>query len=362
MSRRPVDPVPDGRYVGALDVHTEVPTPRGMTTLEHLQKGDTVFGSNGVPAAVTEISGALVGVPCFEVEFATGDRIVADEAQRWLTERRDVPRSAAMHTRRDTLEVAYSLAARGPASLGVRVAPAVQLPTKRLPIDPYVFGAWLGTGVESGPGLVGARDGLVRNLRELGVRVFTSGLPNQHWIAIPVGARRGADLATRLKELRVLGDKHLPMKYLRAAEDQRRSLLAGLLDAGGAVSHGGEVLYRASTQSVANGVHQLMASLGHRPWLRPGRSRGIDVGLVTAEQVFRLEELHALQQARRRLAADVRPRRLVVGVRPVASRPLRRLRVASDDGLLLLGRSFIPIPGATFEPVLDAVEPVPSPA
>jgi replicative DNA helicase len=350
MPRRAVDPVIPGRYVGALDVHTEIPVPGGMTTLEHLEAGDSVFGSGGCPATIAEISEPLTDLPCFEVEFATGDRIVADEEQRWLTERRDVPRSAAVPSRRATLEVAGSVVELGPAALGVRVAPAIQLPTKRVPVDPYVLGAWLAAGVENGPGLIGAGNDLVRKLRDLGVRVFTSGLPDQHWIAVPVGARRGADLASRLRDLNVLGDKHLPMLYLRAGEDQRRALLAGLLDAGGTVSDGGEVLFRAANHGLAAGVHQLIASLGYRPWLRPGRGRGIDVGFVTGEQVFGLGELHALQQGRRRLGADIRPRRLVVRVRRVAPRPLRRLRIASDDGLLLVGRSFIPVPGATLEP------------
>lgn len=350
MPRRVVDPVLPGRYVGALDLDTEVPTPGGMTTLEHLEQGDSVFGSNGCPATIAEISDPLDGLPCFEVELATGDRIIADDEQRWLTERRDVPRTAAALTRRDTLQVAGSVAERGPAALGIRVAPAVQLPSRKLPLDPYVLGVWLGAGVETGPALAGASDELVRRLRHRGVRVFLSGVRGQHWIAIPTGARRGADLPSLLEHLQVLGDKHLPMSYLRAGEQQRRDLLAGLLDGGGHVSDGGEVVYRGSTQVIATGVHQLVASLGYRPWLRPSPVRAIDVGFVTAEKVFGLDELNALQQGRRRLGADIRPRRLVIGVRRISPRPLRRLRIASDDGLLLVGRSFIPIPGATLEP------------
>lgn len=346
---RPFQP----RYVGALDLHTEVPTPAGMTTLEHLAVGDCVFGSNGQPAAITEISEQLVGRRCFEIEFATGDRIVADEEQRWLTELRDVPRSASVPTRRDTLQVAGSVRERGPASLAVRVAPAVQLPSRKLTLDPYVLGVWLSAGVETEPALIGASEELVRRLRDLGARVFVTGVPGRHWIAAPARMPRGhrgpSDLVAGLKELRVLGDKHLPMTYLRAAEDQRRELLAGLLDAGGSISDGGEVLLGAS-QSLATGIHQLVASLGYRPWFRPrpepGIGLGVGIGFVTGEQVFGLHGLRARHQDRRRLGSGFRPRRLVVRVRPVSSRPLRRLRVATDDGLLLLGRSFIPVPGA----------------
>lgn len=353
MPRRIVDPIIPGRYVGALDVHTEVPTPAGMTTVENLELGQVVFNADGLPTSVAEISKPLLGRTCFEVEFATGDRIVADDEQRWLTERRDVPRTVAAQRRRDTLELAGSVAEHGPASFAVRVAPPVQLPQRNLPVEPYLLGAWLGTGIDTMPALLGASDALVRRLDEIGVRVFTSGLPDQHWIAMPGTARRGANLVSRLTQLRVLGGKHLPLIYLRGSEEQRRELLAGLLDSAGSVTDGGEVLFRGASQTLAAGVHELVASLGYRPWLRPGPVRGVDVGFVTTDQVFGLDALRALQHARRRLASGLRPRRLVVAVRPVDSRPLRRIRVAGDDGMLLLGRSFIPVPGATLEPFAE---------
>lgn len=355
MARRADSLIPS-RWVGALDIDTEVPTPSGMTTLENLAVGASVFGSNGEPATVVEISEPMHGLRCFEVEFATGDRFVADEDQRWLTERRDVRRPTAVGIRRGTRELAGSVAEHGPTALGVRVAPAVRLPIRRLPIDPYVLGAWLGAGQEHAAALVGISEELVRRLRDRGARIFVSGLPGQHWLAVQE-VQRGADLVSRLTRLRVIGDKHVPMTYLRASEDQRRAMLAGLLDSAGQVTDGGEVVLRAVTPDLAIGVHQLAASLGYRPWLRPNPQHGADVGFVTGDRVFGVKTMQALHQARRRLAAELRPRRLVVAVREVRTRPLRRLRIATDDGVVLLGRSFIPVPGATPEPVAQISSP-----
>lgn len=359
MPRRRVDPVPDGPHVGALDVLTEIPTPSGLTTLEHLEVGDTVFGSSGRPVTVAEISEPVRGSACFEVEFSTGDRVIADEEQRWLTERRDVPRSALVPTRRDTLQVAGSVAELGPTVLGIKVAPPVHLPARRLTLDPYLLGAWLALGVEGGTALVGASDALVQRLREIGVRVFATGIAGQYWIAVPVGTRRRAiDLHARLRALDLLDDKHVPMAYLRAGEQQRRGLLAGLLDAAGEISDGGEIVFRTSGgYSVTAGVFELLASLGYRPSLRRGPGGAAEIGFVTAERVFGVEALHQLHQGRRRLAADLRPRRLVVGVRRVRSRPVRQLQVFADDGVVLVGRSFIPMPGATLAPVARISSP-----
>jgi len=326
-----------------LDLDVEVPTPDGMSTVGELAPGDRVFGSEGQPVTVAEVSEVLTGPSCFEVEFSTGELLVVGAEQRLLTERRDVALPAATAQRRTAVEVADGVASFGRSAYAVRVASAVQLPRKRLPIDPYLLGVWLGAGVSDLPAIRGADDDLLRAITATGVRVFRSGIGGQHWLAVPGSIRRGSDLGTLLRALRVLGDKHVPMLYLRAAEPQRRELLAGLLDAAGVVCDGGEVRFRAAT-SLAIGVHQLIASLGLRPWIRPLGSH-TEVGFVTGAQVFAREQLQSQLQQRRRPPADLRPRRLLTSVRPVPSRPVRRIRVGADDGQFLVGGSFIPLPG-----------------
>lgn len=330
---------------GALDLGTEVPTPHGMATVGELSTGDHVFGSDGRPVAVTAVSDPLTDRRCYEVGFSTGELLVVDEEQHLLTERRDVPLAASTALRRKAAEVAAGVASYGRAAFAVRVAPAVQLPRKRLPIEPYLLGVWLGAGVSDLPAVKGADDDLIRALTGTGVRVFSSGIGGQHWIAVPGSVRRGSDLGTLLRRLELIGDKHIPMLYLRSSEEQRRELLAGLLDAAGLVSDGGEVRFRSPSTRLAIGVHQLIASLGFRPWIRP-QGRNTDVSFVTSAQVFARDRMRTELHGRRRPASDLRPRRLVTSVEPVPSRPVRRLRVAADDGLFLVGGSFIPLPGS----------------
>ncbi|PRC53015.1 replicative DNA helicase, partial [Mycobacterium sp. ITM-2017-0098] len=57
------------------------------------------------------------------------------------------------------------------------------------------------------------------------------------------GEGDAAALQARLRTLGVLGQKHIPMQYLRASEGQRRALLAGLLDTDGTVTNGGAVQF-----------------------------------------------------------------------------------------------------------------------
>ncbi|WP_344836078.1 LAGLIDADG family homing endonuclease, partial [Nonomuraea dietziae] len=84
---------------------------------------------------------------------------------------------------------------------------------------------------------------------------------------------RLATFSGQLKALGVHGNKHIPTAYLRAGLDQRRALLAGLLDTDGTVSPAGQVQFTTTNKDLANGVHDLICSLGLRPAMAQGRAR-----------------------------------------------------------------------------------------
>jgi replicative DNA helicase len=62
----------------------------------------------------------------------------------------------------------------------------------------------------------------------------------------------------------VFDDKHIPAAYLRASEEQRRALLAGLLDTDGTVTNGGQPQFTTTSSRLAEGVHELVVGLGYR--------------------------------------------------------------------------------------------------
>lgn len=164
------------------------------------------------------------------------------------------------------------------------------------------------------------------------------------------GCWRDGGFTGQLRALGVLGNKHIPAAYLRAAVWQRRELLAGLLDTDGHVERGGQAVFSNTNEQLARQVHELACSLGYRATLRwrPARLYGRDCGICwqvafsTADQVFALPRK---QLRHRQVTASHQPRRTasryIVDVRPVDSRPVRCITVANNDGLFLAGRSFI---------------------
>jgi len=67
-----------------------------------------------------------------------------------------------------------------------------------------------------------------------------------------------------LRSLGVPGEKHIPAIYLRSSRNQRRALLAGLLDSDGTVTSTGSAQFSVTSRRLAEDVRELVVSLGYR--------------------------------------------------------------------------------------------------
>ena len=158
-----------------------------------------------------------------------------------------------------------------------------------------------------------------------------------------------------LRGLGVLGDKHVPQAYLRASEAQRRDLLAGLLDTDGTVTNAGCVQFTVTNRVLAEGVRELVVSLGYRCTIATRAVKGRSVESSTAynvnftcdDDVFWLPRKALLHKELRRKTLTRRSSRYITDVRRIASVPVRCIEVAADDHLYLAGESMIPTHNST---------------
>ena len=160
----------------------------------------------------------------------------------------------------------------------------------------------------------------------------------------------------RLRTLGVLGDKHIPAHYLRAAEWQRRELLAGLLDTDGTVvTPGGSVQFAVTHQRLADDTYELITSLGYRCSRTTKRVKGRSEATSTAyiltfstcDDVFRLSRKQLLHKELRPTSTVRIGRRYISSARRVASVPVRCVQVDNDDHLYLASRAMIPTHNST---------------
>jgi replicative DNA helicase len=158
-----------------------------------------------------------------------------------------------------------------------------------------------------------------------------------------------------LRTLGVLGNKHIPLSYLRGSEAQRRALLAGILDTDGTVTSTGSIQLAVTSRELAEGVREVVLSLGYRCSMSTKRVKGRSeasstcymVNFTTPDRVFWLDRKHLLHKERLRHDPQRTRWRYIVDVRPVPSRPVRCIQVDSADRLYLAGRSMIPTHNST---------------
>ena len=168
--------------------------------------------------------------------------------------------------------------------------------------------------------------------------------------------RHHGSVQALLRRLGVLGNKHIPAEYLRASEVQRRALLAGLLDTDGTVTGTGNIQFTSTSRVLADGVYELVASLGYRCSISEKRVKGrteatstaFNVNFTTDDEVFQLPRKALLHKERRQGKSSQRAgARFITNVERVPSVAVRCIQVESDSHLYLAGRSMIPTHNST---------------
>lgn len=333
----------------ALALDTPVPTPTGWTTMGEIAPGEQVLGADGDPVTVVDTTEVMRDRTCHEVEFSDGTLVVADADHRWRLADGRV---------RTTAQLADEVP-------GVEIAPhrALRLDERTYAVPPYVLGVWLVAG-DATTGNLTVRDaGLEANLALEGVEA-DEGQSLFH-----------GELAESLDALGVwhgLRADDIPSDYLRGSEAQRRALLAGLLDARGAVSTDGTVRLSV-TEPLSVRVRELVLSLGYQCTVTPdwdspdwdapewgwgdadgsgdiaSSGNALDMSVLVFDsgddEVFRLSR--KAEEHKHRRNGTGASARSVVAVRQVDSVPVRCIEVDATDSLYLATRSFVPTHNST---------------
>jgi replicative DNA helicase len=378
----------------ALALDTPLATPTGWTTMGEVQVGDELYDAQGRPTRVVAATGAMTGRPCYEVTFSDGSTIVADAEHQWLTETRAARKSkwaADNHYNRvrnqnifasvvTTEQIASSLTVGADARANHAVLNAAPLEGSwaRLPLPPYVLGAWLGDGHSASARITCETGEIPMYIEAYGLRAEPRGhmlyqlkLPERERVETGVCPDCGSrffgnkmchecladhgSVASILRTMGVLNNKHIPQAYLRASEPLRRELLAGLMDTVGYVSNSGTCQFAVTNRGLADGVEELVASLGYKVSRTTKRVRGRHeetstcyiVNFSTCDTVFRLYRKQRMHKERRPATTARIGRRYITSVRAVPSVPVRCVQVDNDEHLYLAGRTMIPTHNST---------------
>lgn len=340
-------------FMRPLSLDTPLPTPTGWTTMGAVKAGDFLFDENGNPTKVLGTSPIHLHHECFKVTFDDGNTIVADAEHPWAVEERGKRKGATWDWQKKIVETKDLL----PKKHYICSPRPLDTPDVDLPVHPYFLGVWLGDGSTAEPrisaGFHDAED-MRKNLISCGLNVGPARVyKNSTGAEITVHGVRAA-----MREIGVLGNKHIPDVYLRASTSQRRMLMQGLMDTDGTINKKTRSCYFVtSCDALASGFRELAASLGIRVTSKKQKSRhsklvGYDVTLKDVEYlyftaphdepVFMLERKRATQTALRPTHWRRTKRIGIKSVEQVPSVPVKCVGVDAPSHLFLAGLGMIP--------------------
>ena len=313
-----------------------------------------MFDIDGHPTPVISVSDTMIGRPCYSVRFSDNSSVVADADHQWQVWTR-TDRSRTCRPRvLTTAQIGRTLRQGTEYNHHVAQALPVHYPHRELPIDPYVLGAWLGDGTSTKAEITCTEEPILAELAAAGESVRRATAPLAYRIggtghtrnAITGRYVRNDSLSSRLRDLGLLGNKHIPRDYLEASVEQRQALLEGIMDTDGYVGLYSRCHVTTISRRLADDYSELIASLGYKPVVAEklatlyGKVCGLryEVQFTPHHRVFRLPR----KVARQKLLQRFRMGRAITAVHPCESVPVRCIEVGSPDGVFLVSPSFIP--------------------
>lgn len=336
-----------------LCLETELPTSKGFIKLKDLKEGDELFDENGSVCNVVKLHPIQISPESYEIEFNDGTKIKACADHQWKTLTRKDRLNNKDGSVKTTKEIFNTLffqnGSRSAPNHSIPCAKPISYSKKELPIDPYLFGLWLGDGCINN-GLIETQD--IELLQ-----------PYQHHI-VPSSIRQNSkSVSVRVEglflSLSKLGfikkrdkspykEKYIPNEYLHGSIDQRMELLRGLLDSDGSCNISGGIEFTTVFHSLANDIYQLITSLGIKTKINKNSSKlhgklckdRYRLTFTTKLPVFKLKrKLSKIRLSKTQLTRT--EHRFIVNIKKIDSVPMRCITVDSDSHLFLITKSFI---------------------
>jgi len=245
----------------AMALNSKVLTPNGWKKIIDLKVGDEIFSGNGIITRVTHLH-PISKMNLYKVETRDGrgkDALFNEEhlfnvinKQRWKSGKaKTIPlkeiikkySSPTFDKRNGNNYIEYLYQIPNPKPL--------EYSEKKLEIDPYILGIWLGDGHSLG-GRITTNDKEIFNYFNYEVRKHKSKFNYQ-----VIG------LIKDLRKYNLIGNKHIPDVFLKGSIKQRIALLQGLLDSDGFISkRGNEIEFSNKKEILIDSVVKLVLELG----------------------------------------------------------------------------------------------------
>jgi hypothetical protein len=329
-----------------LPIDTPIFTDSGWKTMGTIEVSDKVYDMDGKLVPVLHTS-KVKNKKCYKINFDNNESIVADFEHRWLVSfYRDKKFKDVVMTTEELFLYVKEMNDSGKRWSHkipkIRTAKPLQNDMINLPIDPYLFGVWLGDGHSC--------DGKITNMYdevwgEIERRGYEIGDDVSQGGAGKATTRTIFGLRTKLRELDLLNNKHLPDIFLHASYEQRLLVLQGFMDADGYYNESRKRFVMSTTRDYqARIFNQLVSSLGIKTTVIEYKKKANGVIIDVIDVLFSTDGLNPFlirhQSGIEYGKQNNRGFKNITTVELVESTPTRCIEVGSDSHTFLYGYNF----------------------
>lgn len=252
------------RYGKAIDCDTYMLTTCGWKKAGEISVGDNLFGSNGDPTKVLAVYPQGT-TDAYRVTFTDNSSIITCGEHLWSIKNRNQRgkkwkyKNCGSATISSTKElIGNIIGSDGHKKWHLPKCEPLNFPHKKLIIDPYLFGCWLGDEHSHSASITTMDKSIIDKFAEYDPIERTHQNSGK---ATTYGLRN--NFITKLKALDVFKNKRIPFEYLTSSIEQRIELLRGICDTDGTCNkRNNQVSVCSTNKTLYDDIKVLIASLG----------------------------------------------------------------------------------------------------
>lgn len=239
--------------------------------VENIQEGDLIMGDDSTPRKVlgtTRGQEEMFRITCKDGSsfVCNGSHILVLEKTNYDTNRKFVRRYTEKETKISVFD--YIKQTDNFKKRNKLKKAKVFYNERKVTIDPYVLGYWLGDGSSSDNRISGHKDDLKileKYLKKIGYNIgkISFKKTNQNAEQFGIIGPEKCYIRRQLKKYNLLNNKHIPEDFLINSEENRLKLFAGLLDSdGNANKYDNSLEFANKNEVLIDNVIELARSLG----------------------------------------------------------------------------------------------------
>lgn len=236
--------------------------------VQDIKYGDYVKGNNNLPMKVVHTTKGFGNL--YLIEQQKGQSYIVNEKHRLCLEQHmnslDYKDDGFKYYTVSELE--QLIKSKRKCTYGTKSS-GVEYRFKKVPIDPYYLGLWLGDGYRKDMVITTESDVIENSIREYASSIMLNCKTTYYKNSKnrKVGLSDGNGYCRKfLKKLKLYDNKHIPESYLINSMNVRLQLLAGLIDTDGNLAQSGSYSYAyeitQKSKRLINGISELCKSCG----------------------------------------------------------------------------------------------------